>query len=276
MLTPRRLARTLVALAVFAVPFAPPPATASEIDPVNGSTLLEGCPEITDAIDRLYSAYFERTPDSPGFEYWANRWSRAGTDLPAMSEYFAASPEFDARYGSLSDPEFIELVYQNVLGRAPDADGFAYWANRLDRGLDRGLFMLLFSESPEYTALSGTTPSIAGFFNWLPPGAQFFCSRNGTLWGDLVEPRTGSFSGLLHLAPAPDRASTVAYLGASFDRIGTPPTGRPNSATGPRLEAALGSPFTGWVRFDAAERSVSRSVHVSAAPGTGLFLIVVP
>ena len=50
----------------------------------------------------------------------------------------------------------MTLVYQNVLGRSPDASGLAYWRGQLDSGAStRGQVMTGFSESPEYRGLIG-------------------------------------------------------------------------------------------------------------------------
>lgn len=100
-------------------------------------------------VSRLYSAYFLRAPDTSGLRFWVGR-SRAGTRLYAISSTFAASSEFERRYGSLTDSEFVQLVYQNVLGRAPDSAGLAYWTGKLRNGSTRGRVMVGFSESSEY------------------------------------------------------------------------------------------------------------------------------
>jgi len=105
-------------------------------------------------IARLYFAYFLRIPDYGGLLYWVNQ-NRNGLSLDSISESFAQSPEFIFRYGSLNNADFVTLVYQNVLGRAPDPAGFAYWTGLLNSGAyTRGQVMLGFSESPEYTASS--------------------------------------------------------------------------------------------------------------------------
>ena len=68
---------------------------------------------------------------------------------------FASSPEFIATYGSLNNSDFVTLVYQNVLGRAPDGAGLAYWVAQLNGGfMTRGQVMVGFSESPEYQGSS--------------------------------------------------------------------------------------------------------------------------
>ncbi|MEL7159032.1 MAG: DUF4214 domain-containing protein, partial [Actinomycetota bacterium] len=91
-------------------------------------------------ISRLYQAYFLRPPDDDGFTYWQS--TRAGgADLGAISQEFAGSSEFVAAYGNLANPAFVDLVYQNVLGRSPDAAGRAHWIGQLDAGVSRGAVM---------------------------------------------------------------------------------------------------------------------------------------
>ncbi len=100
-------------------------------------------------VARLYLAYFLRWPDEAGFEYWVGV-RRSGRPLSAISTEFAASPEFGQRYGSLSNREFVGLVYRNALHREPDGGGWDHWTGVLDRGVSRGEVMLGFSESNEF------------------------------------------------------------------------------------------------------------------------------
>jgi hypothetical protein len=111
-------------------------------------------------VARLYVAYFLRVPDIGGLDYWIGR-RKAGLSLEQVSQAFAASPEFRTLYGSLSDEGFVDLVYENLFDREPDADGKAYWLAELERGIPRGRMMTLFSESPEYVGISGRTVSVA-------------------------------------------------------------------------------------------------------------------
>ncbi|MEM8922739.1 MAG: DUF4214 domain-containing protein [Actinomycetota bacterium] len=105
-------------------------------------------------VARLYKAYFRRDGDRDGLRYWI------GTDLSyeAIADAFADSGEFRQTYGSLSDPEFVDLVYQNVLGRPPDPAGRRYWIEQLALGTSRGAAMLGFSESNEFVTKTGTLP----------------------------------------------------------------------------------------------------------------------
>ncbi|MEM9133404.1 MAG: DUF4214 domain-containing protein [Actinomycetota bacterium] len=107
-------------------------------------------------ISRLYQAYFLREPDDAGFDYWVGTRAN-GADLGAISQEFAGSSEFVTAYGSLSNAGFVDLVYANVLDRAPDAEGRAHWIAQLDAGMSRGAVMTGFSESTEFVANTGTS-----------------------------------------------------------------------------------------------------------------------
>ncbi len=115
--------------------------------------------QLNTAVDgevlRLYRAYFQRDPDPAGFVYW-RRQRLAGVPLAAISDALAGSPEFLNRYGVLSNGDFVDRLYQNVLGRPADAAGQAYWMAQLAAGTPRGEIMLAFSESQEFMIRTGT------------------------------------------------------------------------------------------------------------------------
>ncbi len=99
-------------------------------------------------VGRLYRAYFLREPDAAGLHHWIS----TGLERSVVSQEFAQSPEFVARYGALSQREFVTLIYNNVLSRTPDDGGLRYWEGRLSSGLSRGEVMLGFSDSPEFVS----------------------------------------------------------------------------------------------------------------------------
>ena len=94
---------------------------------------------------------------SPTTAGCCSRWasSAAGSPLDVIAQNFSNSPEFTTRYGSLTNDQYINLVYQNVLGRAPDPDGYNFYFTRLQNGtMTRGQMMIGFSESPEFQQLT--------------------------------------------------------------------------------------------------------------------------
>ena len=104
-------------------------------------------------VERLYRAYFARMPEGAGLSFWTGE-RLGGRPLADISESFARSPEFVSMYGSLSDAEFVVLVYRNVLERAPDEAGAAFWTDRLAHQT-RGQMMVGFSESTEFVIKVG-------------------------------------------------------------------------------------------------------------------------
>jgi hypothetical protein len=121
-----------------------------------GIAQLPGSIDLSGQVTRLYLAYFRRLPDRGGYEHWLAA-RRNETPLATISDAFARSSEFTRTYGSLTDPAFVDLVYRNVLGRAPDAAGRAYWTGKLTAGTTRGTVLTKFSESSENVRKKAST-----------------------------------------------------------------------------------------------------------------------
>lgn len=129
----------------------------------NGTDILESVERIhfadvslafdTDGIAgeayRLYKAAFDRESDDSGLGYWIAQLEN-GASLSGVANAFVASDEFQHLYGSdVSDEEFVNLLYNNVLDRDADADGYHYWTSQLDTNLTRADVLVSFSESGE-------------------------------------------------------------------------------------------------------------------------------
>ncbi|MBB5747591.1 DUF4214 domain-containing protein [Brevundimonas variabilis] len=110
-------------------------------------------------IARLYDATFDRLPDAPGLAAQVAALD-AGTSLLTIAAGFAASAEFQDRYGALSNQAFVEQLYRFCLNREGDAPGIAAQVNTLNSGTSRAQLLLNFSESPEHVAL--TAPFFLG------------------------------------------------------------------------------------------------------------------
>ena len=148
------------------------------------------------AVSRVYRAAFLRNPDTNGLGYWTQTvWN--GRNLVQVAASFAASSEFRNRYGTLDDPGYVDRIYRNIFGRAPDAGGHAYWSGRLRSGTSRGVVLALLSDSTEYRRL--TDPDMTVITTWLgllrtaPTDAQVNASRNRPR-ADLVEDLRSSYA----------------------------------------------------------------------------------
>lgn len=103
---------------------------------------------------RIYQAAFDRTPDRPGLSYWVNQMDE-GMALSQVALNFILSPEFTATYGNInamSDAQYVDVMYENVLNRDPDPSGFSYWMEGLANGYPRHFMLAAFSQSTENQA----------------------------------------------------------------------------------------------------------------------------
>jgi Tol biopolymer transport system component len=139
---------------------------------------------------RLYWAFFLREPDTGGINYWIGRL-QAGKTLSSVAQFFAKSPEFKSKYGSLNDSDFVKLVYVNVLSRQADAAGLAHWVAKLDGGMSRGGMMIQFSESSEGKRKLGPQTDVVllslAMLRKVPAASDFTAWRAGITGGGSME-----------------------------------------------------------------------------------------
>lgn len=132
-------------------------------------TLYFGGDSFGAGVHRLYLATLGRAPDAPGLGAWTAALEAGALSMDGAAVGFAGSAEFALRYGAPDTGTFVTLLYQNVLGRAPDAAGFANWTGAIDAGaLARQQVVLGFSDSPEFKAK--TAPALANGL-WAPDPA---------------------------------------------------------------------------------------------------------
>lgn len=89
----------------------------------------------------LYIAFFNRIPDADGLSYWIDQ-IKQGLSINQIAEsFYEAAVQYSAVTGystSMSNADFVKVIYKNVLGRAgataPSEDEITYWANELVTG----------------------------------------------------------------------------------------------------------------------------------------------
>jgi hypothetical protein len=115
---------------------------------------VKGIDDVSGVVFRLYNAAFSRLPDANGLQNWINGNAAGTVTYASSAQSFSESQEFKNRYGSnVTDTQFITTLYNNVLGRAPDAAGLSHYQSLLAGGRSRGALLLDFSESPENRVL---------------------------------------------------------------------------------------------------------------------------
>ena len=88
--------------------------------------------EVTEQqVAELYVATFNRAPDAAGLTYWVN----SVFAIEQISQSFFDQAETQALYPEgTTTSDFITSIYDNLYGRAPGADGLAYWVDAFDDG----------------------------------------------------------------------------------------------------------------------------------------------
>jgi hypothetical protein len=87
----------------------------------------------------LYVAFFNRTPDADGLSYWISA-RMAGQSVNQIADaFYSAGVQYASITGfsaSMSNADFVNVIYRNVLGRkdGADAGGLAYWTGKLADG----------------------------------------------------------------------------------------------------------------------------------------------
>jgi VCBS repeat-containing protein len=102
---------------------------------------------------RLYKAAFDRIPDHGGLGFWIGALDN-GALMTDVAYGFTHSAEFISQYGAeISDEEYVDLLYANVLDRQADQGGYDFWIGHMDAGrLTREQVLIEFSESAENQA----------------------------------------------------------------------------------------------------------------------------
>lgn len=97
---------------------------------------------------RAYQAAFDRKPDAAGLSYWMQKMD-AGASLAEVAMGFVQSNEFQQLNPVGNTAGMITAYYKNVLHRAPDAGGQAFWSNQAASGMQAHEMLAAFSESTE-------------------------------------------------------------------------------------------------------------------------------
>lgn len=135
----------------------------------------------------LYEAFFDRDPDSGGYQYWLDQLTN-GVSRADVLDGFVFALEFKnlcSDYGITPTPvaAFVRRFYQQCLSRNPDSSGLDYWVNSLVDGSKTGAdvargfvlsaeFVNRNTTDPEfltilYTAFFNRDPDDSGFNSWL-------------------------------------------------------------------------------------------------------------
>jgi len=112
---------------------------------------------LEESVTRLYNALLGRNPDNAGINYWVGDVMGNDNSIQGMSGAFAGSEEYLSRFGAQSDADFIDQLYNNILGRSADQAGVNYWSDEIARTGDRTGMIVSFSEGEEFVNAQDST-----------------------------------------------------------------------------------------------------------------------
>ena len=139
---------------------------AATVQPLDVALLRDaGLPALTDQelgehqVARLYVAAFGRAADSAGLILYYDAL-RSGRSLAQIAADFTSSAEYANRYGNLSNADFVNALYQNVLSRPGDAAGVQNFVAVLDAGNSRSALLTGFADSDEARSNLSGNPNV--------------------------------------------------------------------------------------------------------------------
>jgi Domain of unknown function (DUF4214)/Subtilase family len=105
-------------------------------------------------IAQTYLGILTRDADHGGFRGWLGALL-AGVSREQIVQAFLDSGEFQSNFGSnLTNGQFVERMYNNILLRPSDPGGFSFWLGQLDSGqMTRAQVTLSLLNSTEFQAL---------------------------------------------------------------------------------------------------------------------------
>lgn len=138
---------------------------------VSGKGTVTNTGTANSVVTGLYQTMLGRAPDAEGLAYWSQRLA-SGESLASVRAAMQASAEYvNSQGGSAAAPapsapsstaSVVEGLYGSMLGRSSDAEGLAYWSNRLASGESLDSVRSAMQASAEYVNRTNGVPGYAG------------------------------------------------------------------------------------------------------------------
>ena len=115
---------------------------------------------VTKFVTFIYRNVLKRDPDSGGLNYWAGEMLENGMTASRLVEEFAKSQEFAS--ANISNEEYVERLYETVLGRKSDESGKQYWVSLMNTGYSRHDILREFTRSAEFASICASYGVVVG------------------------------------------------------------------------------------------------------------------
>lgn len=115
-------------------------------------TLTHSVEYYSSVVSADYAQFLGRAPDGAGLAFWDSMLGDGMTNAQVASQFIGAQEFFNACGGT--NQAWVNRMYFDLLGRAPDAAGEAAWTNVLNAGTARSLVAFDFANCPERQAVT--------------------------------------------------------------------------------------------------------------------------
>jgi hypothetical protein len=117
-------------------------------------------------VTRAYQTLLDRAPDSAGLSWWTGQMQAGVTD-EQVEAALLGSTEYVQLHGG-TDLAWIDAIYSDLLDRAADVGGAAYWLGQLQQGVGFYQIALSIADSAEHAAVVVAND----YFTYLGRGAS--------------------------------------------------------------------------------------------------------
>ncbi len=111
-------------------------------------------------VTRLYVYLLGRDPDATGLATWTEKLTKREMSAAGVAANIASSGEFSAR--SLTNGEYVQAIYQALLGRAVDGNGWTTFMTALSSGKSRSWVFSSICASAEFKSQFGEMNATSG------------------------------------------------------------------------------------------------------------------
>ena len=156
-------------------------------------------------ISQLYVSLFGRAPDNEGLGFWVSSLAGGNTIAKIAQSMYETAPA-RAYYPLYATPsEVVTTFYTNVLGRAPDAEGLAFWVKEFNNAVSPGTFFAkLISNVVNYSGTDAAGLVSKSLFTNKVAVGQFYGESGGTIAG-----AAAALTGVTAVAASVDTAKTA-------------------------------------------------------------------
>jgi len=157
-------------------------------------------------VSQLYVSLFGRAPDGEGLGFWVTALDSGKTLAQVAQEMYITTPARAYYPAFATNGEIISTFYQNVLGRAADAEGLAFWTAELNKAATKGeVFAKLIANVVDYTGTDAAGLKSQSLLKNKVEAAQYYGEKNGSIAG-----ATAVLAGVTEVATTVTAAKAIA------------------------------------------------------------------